>query len=88
MRQQKSGRIINITSVIGATPDGRDLAGMLVGFAGVALLVDEEPGLQVLADAAYAGGETRSCLRGAGVDKWARAEEKASDHAPTWIDLA
>ena len=27
-------------------------------------------------------------LRGAGVDKWARAEEKASDHAPTWIDLA
>ena len=27
-------------------------------------------------------------LRGAGVDKWARAEEKASDHAPTWVDLA
>jgi exodeoxyribonuclease-3 len=27
-------------------------------------------------------------LRGAGVDKWARAEEKASDHAPTWIELA
>jgi exodeoxyribonuclease III len=27
-------------------------------------------------------------LRGAGVDKWARAEDKASDHAPTWIDLA
>ena len=27
-------------------------------------------------------------LRGAGVDKWARAEEKASDHAPTWADLA
>ncbi len=26
-------------------------------------------------------------LRGAGVDKWARAEEKASDHAPTWVDL-
>ena len=26
-------------------------------------------------------------LRGAGVDKWARGEEKASDHAPTWIDL-
>ncbi len=27
-------------------------------------------------------------LRGAGVDKWARGEEKASDHAPTWIELA
>ena len=27
-------------------------------------------------------------LRGAGVDKWARAEEKASDHAPTWADLS
>ncbi len=27
-------------------------------------------------------------LRGAGVDKWARAEEKASDHAPTWVELA
>ena len=27
-------------------------------------------------------------LRGAGVDKWARAEEKASDHAPTWVVLA
>jgi len=26
-------------------------------------------------------------LRGAGVDKWARAEEKASDHAPTWVEL-
>jgi len=27
-------------------------------------------------------------LRGAGVDRWARGEEKASDHAPTWIELA
>ncbi len=27
-------------------------------------------------------------LRGAGVDKWARAEDKASDHAPTWVELA
>jgi exodeoxyribonuclease-3 len=27
-------------------------------------------------------------LQGAGVDKWARGEEKASDHAPTWISLA
>jgi IS5 family transposase len=33
------------------------------GPAGVALLADEEPGLQVLADAAYAGGETRAALR-------------------------
>ena len=27
-------------------------------------------------------------LRNAGVHKWARAEEKASDHAPTWVELA
>lgn len=27
-------------------------------------------------------------LRGAGVDRWARGEEKASDHAPTWVELA
>ena len=27
-------------------------------------------------------------LCGAGIDKWARAEEKASDHAPTWVELA
>jgi len=27
-------------------------------------------------------------LCGAGVHKWARAEEKASDHAPTWVELA
>ena len=27
-------------------------------------------------------------LHGAGIDKWARAEEKASDHAPTWVELA
>lgn len=27
------------------------------------------------------------CLRGAGVDRWVRGLEKASDHAPTWVDL-
>ena len=26
-------------------------------------------------------------LQAAGVDKWARGEEKASDHAPTWVEL-
>jgi len=26
-------------------------------------------------------------LRGAGVDTWVRGEEKASDHAPTWVKL-
>lgn len=31
--------------------------------------------------------EAVSRLRAAGVDKWARAEEKASDHAPTYILL-
>ncbi len=32
--------------------------------------------------------EAADRLRGAGVDKWARAQEKASDHAPTWIEFA
>jgi exodeoxyribonuclease-3 len=32
--------------------------------------------------------EASDRLRGAGVDRWARGEEKASDHAPTWIELA
>ena len=31
--------------------------------------------------------EAADRLRGAGVDKWARGEEKASDHAPTWVEL-
>ena len=31
--------------------------------------------------------EAADRLRGAGVDKWVRGEEKASDHAPTWIVL-
>ncbi|MBA2635205.1 MAG: exodeoxyribonuclease III [Sphingomonas sp.] len=32
--------------------------------------------------------EAADRLRSAGVDKWARAEEKASDHAPTWVELS
>ena len=31
--------------------------------------------------------EAADRLQGAGVDKWARGEEKASDHAPTWVAL-
>ena len=31
--------------------------------------------------------EAADRLHGAGVDKWARAREKASDHAPTWVEL-
>jgi exodeoxyribonuclease III len=31
--------------------------------------------------------EAADRLQGAGVDKWARGEEKASDHAPTWVEL-
>ncbi len=27
-------------------------------------------------------------LQGAGVDRWARGEEKASDHAPTWVEFS
>ena len=32
--------------------------------------------------------EAADRLIGAGVDKWARGEEKASDHAPTWVELS
>jgi exodeoxyribonuclease-3 len=32
--------------------------------------------------------EATDRLQGAGVDKWARGEEKASDHAPTWVELS
>lgn len=32
--------------------------------------------------------EAADRLRDSGVDKWARGEEKASDHAPTWVELA
>ena len=31
--------------------------------------------------------EAADQLVDAGVDKWARGEEKASDHAPTWVEL-
>jgi len=31
--------------------------------------------------------EAADRLQDAGVDKWARAQEKASDHAPTWVQL-
>jgi len=39
------------------------------GPAGVALLAREEPGLQVLADSAYGGSDTRAFLRAAGHDQ-------------------
>ena len=32
--------------------------------------------------------EAADRLAGANVDRWARGEEKASDHAPTWVELA
>lgn len=32
--------------------------------------------------------EAADQLQGAGVDRWARGEEKASDHAPTWVELS
>jgi exodeoxyribonuclease-3 len=32
--------------------------------------------------------EAADRLVAAGVDKWARAQEKASDHAPTWVELS
>jgi IS5 family transposase len=39
------------------------------GPTGVALLANEEPGLQVLADSAYGGSDTRAFLRAAGHDQ-------------------
>jgi len=32
--------------------------------------------------------EAADRLQAAGVDKWARAQDKASDHAPTWVELS
>jgi exodeoxyribonuclease-3 len=32
--------------------------------------------------------EAADRLQSAGVDKWARGEEKASDHAPAWVELS
>ena len=32
--------------------------------------------------------EATDRVRAAGVDRWARGEEKASDHAPTWVQVA
>ena len=32
--------------------------------------------------------EAADRLQDAGVDRWARGEEKASDHAPTWVQLS
>jgi exodeoxyribonuclease-3 len=32
--------------------------------------------------------EASDRLVGAGVDKWARAQEKSSDHTPAWVELA
>ena len=34
------------------------------------------------------GVDLRPRLRTAGVDRWVRDLDKASDHAPTWIELA
>ena len=32
--------------------------------------------------------EAADRLEDSGVDRWARGEEKASDHAPTWVELS
>ena len=45
------------------------------------------PDLGFRLDQLLCSPEAADRLRGAGVDKWARGEEKASDHAPTWIEL-
>ena len=45
-----------------------------------------DPGFRL--DHLLCSPEAADRLQGAGVDKWARGEEKASDHAPTWVELS
>ena len=61
----------------GSTPSGTIQAGALAARRGL----PHRP-------SAVLSPQAADRLRGAGVDKWARAEEKASDHAPTWVELA
>jgi exodeoxyribonuclease III len=46
---------------------------------------DRDAGLRI--DHLLLNAHLAPCLVAAGVDRWVRGEEKASDHAPTWIEL-
>jgi exodeoxyribonuclease-3 len=46
---------------------------------------ERDAGLRI--DHLLVSPDLRPRLRAAGVDRWVRALEKASDHAPTWIEL-
>ena len=74
-----------------------------LGFTDALRAVDQGPGLYTFwdytagcwqrdlgfrLDHLLCSPEATDGLRGAGVDRWARGEEKASDHAPTWVELA
>ena len=46
---------------------------------------DRDAGLRI--DHLLVNAQLAGCLAEAGVDRWVRGQEKASDHAPTWIRL-
>ena len=46
---------------------------------------DRDAGLRI--DHLLLNAELAPCLREAGVDRWVRGQEKASDHAPVWVRL-
>ncbi len=46
---------------------------------------DRDAGLRI--DHLLLNAQLAACLAEAGVDRWVRGEEKASDHAPTWVRL-
>ena len=46
---------------------------------------DRDAGLRI--DHLLLNDALAPCLVSAGVDRWVRGQEKASDHAPTWIEL-
>lgn len=46
---------------------------------------EHDSGLRI--DHLLLSNELAPCLVGAGVDRWVRGEPKASDHAPTWVEL-
>ena len=68
------------TDALRALHPGRAEALHLLGLSG--RRVARDAGFRI--DHLLCSPQAADRLRGADVDKWARAEEKASDHAPTW----
>ena len=46
---------------------------------------ERDAGLRI--DHLLLNAKLAACLAGAGVDRWVRGEEHASDHAPAWIEI-